>query len=443
MLRIVLSAVLAVSALAAGGCRLSPFRHIGACPDTALPGDPAAEPATMASDLVTDREAADGLFVGVGLSGGGSRAAVYAAEILDQLHRRGVMARVDYLSTVSGGSIAGAYYCLSRDPGKAAEGDLVWEPAAVHRDLTTNFWAPFIAQALNPLHVVAYCFTGRNRSGAMADVFDHTVFHGRTLGDLNSDRPKLLINATRLDTGQRFTFTDASLGALNVRTAPLRVADAVQASAAFPGFFQPRTFPKYARGDDGGWRTASYLHLMDGGAFDNLGLDALAAIYRNNKHRFPKGAVFILVDSSRPIVAPEGAETNPDLRSGIDYVLDIVSASAALDTVMEMSRIALLGLAEKASGPERFRVIHLYYPTGLLPGEKDGGRDRLPTSKLVDLNDPLKPLVDDWRQFVGLIAPTNLAIDEDKAEVTRAAARRVLERNAHRFRAAGLPVPTE
>src|SRR2546425_11108698 len=55
----------------------------------------------------------DGYFVGLSISGGGSRSSVFAAACMFQLQQLGLLQKVDYISTVSGGSLAAAYYCLN------------------------------------------------------------------------------------------------------------------------------------------------------------------------------------------------------------------------------------------------------------------------------------------------------------------------------------------
>src|SRR4051794_39684191 len=55
----------------------------------------------------------DGYFVGLALSGGGSRSANFSAACMFELQRIGLLQRVDYISSVSGGSLTGAYYCLN------------------------------------------------------------------------------------------------------------------------------------------------------------------------------------------------------------------------------------------------------------------------------------------------------------------------------------------
>lgn len=49
--------------------------------------------------------------VGLALSGGDYRAAAFHLGTLEKLHEMGILGKIDIISTVSGGSIVGAYYC--------------------------------------------------------------------------------------------------------------------------------------------------------------------------------------------------------------------------------------------------------------------------------------------------------------------------------------------
>jgi len=57
----------------------------------------------------------DNNFIGVAISGGGSRASVFSAAVFFELQRYGLLQQVDVLSSVSGGSFTAAYYVLSCD----------------------------------------------------------------------------------------------------------------------------------------------------------------------------------------------------------------------------------------------------------------------------------------------------------------------------------------
>lgn len=433
-----LSAAVAAALLvlpSAAGCKFSPFRHIGAVPDSARPG-PVLEPVSAGAEL-TPEAVEDGLFVGLALSGGGSRAAVFGAEILFELQRLGVTDRVDYVSAVSGGAMAAGYYGLSRDPGEAGPHDLVWAPEPVFEALATDFWKPFLLRAASPIGLLAYWFTGYNRSAIMAEVFDAYLFGGRRLGDLNLRRPRLLIQATRLVSGRPFVFGNDTLGELNIRPAPLKMSVAVMASAAFPGFFQTLTLPRYVCGPDGRWEVGSYVHLMDGGVFDNTATKVLMDLYEARRDRFPRGAVILVVDSTRPLLPPENAENRADLRGNVDYLIDTVSAAAAAGVLQQLAWASTVErLRDLAAGNGRVRVIDFHYPRGLLDvaGVPAPARDN---PWLFDPADPLEALVD-WRQLVGLIAPTDLAISDENLRVTREAARAEVRRLLPQLRAAGL-----
>src|SRR5688500_12513820 len=89
--------------------------------------DSKATTATTAPARLGD-DGDDGYFVGIGISGGGSRSANFAAACMFHLQRLGLLQRVDYISAVSGGSLTAAYYCVSTD----AE----WNPGDVQKKLT-------------------------------------------------------------------------------------------------------------------------------------------------------------------------------------------------------------------------------------------------------------------------------------------------------------------
>ena len=53
--------------------------------------------------------------LGLSLSGGGYRATGFHLGTLKKLQEMNILPEVDVLSTISGGSITGAYYCLNKD----------------------------------------------------------------------------------------------------------------------------------------------------------------------------------------------------------------------------------------------------------------------------------------------------------------------------------------
>src|SRR5690349_19503583 len=57
----------------------------------------------------------EGKRIGLSLSGGGYRAAAFHLGTLLKLHELNLLKDVDVLSTISGGSITGAAYCLNQE----------------------------------------------------------------------------------------------------------------------------------------------------------------------------------------------------------------------------------------------------------------------------------------------------------------------------------------
>ena len=53
--------------------------------------------------------------LGLSLSGGGYRATAFHLGTLQKLQQMNILQQVDVMSTISGGSITGAFYCLQKD----------------------------------------------------------------------------------------------------------------------------------------------------------------------------------------------------------------------------------------------------------------------------------------------------------------------------------------
>ena len=107
------------------------------------------------------------VFVGLAISGGGSRAAVFGMAVLEQLKEIGILQHVTAISTTSGGGLAGAYY--------ATKGAGINWGNAKHR-MGTNFLGRWAWKNLLPWNLVSTAFTHEDRSNLMADVFDESLF---------------------------------------------------------------------------------------------------------------------------------------------------------------------------------------------------------------------------------------------------------------------------
>src|SRR5688500_426820 len=153
----------------------------------------------------------DGYFVGIGISGGGSRSANFAAACMFELQRLGLLQRADYISAVSGGSLTAAYYCVSTDE--------EWNPGTVQEKLTHSFATDLTIGMFLPWNMAWMLITDWDRSDLLADSFRKVLFtrdgEQLTFGDLRPERPRLLINATDLQSGKGFVFCNESFDKLN------------------------------------------------------------------------------------------------------------------------------------------------------------------------------------------------------------------------------------
>jgi NTE family protein len=275
----------------------------------------------------------DNNFIGVAISGGGSRAAIFSAAVLFELERYGLLQQVDVISSVSGGSFTAAYYVLSSDdPQKGPptiEGSArpQWDPQVVFPKLEKNFIAKWIGKSMLLTNILRYWFTYYKRTDIMAGViadalYDTSWFKGTgfLFRDLNPQRPYLILNATdNTDTGEQtsgtrvFCFTKECFGKIGSSIDRYSLAHAVMTSAAFPAVFQSVTLKDYSRKED--W----YVHLMDGGASDNLGITALTEILKEKTDTNSKKLI-IVIDVHTASYGKDPRDPNP--RKLIDYYID-------------------------------------------------------------------------------------------------------------------------
>jgi NTE family protein len=114
-----------------------------------------------------------------------------------------------------------------------------------------------------------------SRTDLLADAFDRWFFEGRQLEQLPSGC-RFIFNAASVTTGVRFGFErdvlgDWVMGRASTAGTGIRVAQAVAASAAVPGAFAPFEIKHVSFPCAHGIAPK----LVDGGAYDNMGLEAL------------------------------------------------------------------------------------------------------------------------------------------------------------------------
>lgn len=285
-------------------------------------------------------------FIGVAISGGGSRAANFAAGVLRELDYIGILRNVDAISSVSGGSLASAYVAAK---GKKYQRNTFefWENAK--RDLSQDFRSKLLVKLARPDNFFASMFGTLGRTELMAEVFDDSLFKGLTFGDMGDDGFGLLINATALNElpnsepqmcatrgtwgskvkWESVAFTDRffrSCLSSDLNSYPL--SRAVAASAAFPGLFSAVPLASYYSDSEvhfGAPKTPKhFLHVMDGGASDNLGIESLAGslLFREERTKTKiKQCLFIVIDAFASGDIDQRHNTD-DVRSWSDRLVD-------------------------------------------------------------------------------------------------------------------------
>lgn len=264
------------------------------------PAAPVVAVATRANQTLDQEARRDGRFIGLAISGGGSRAAVFGGAMLRELHRLGLLQQVDVLSAVSGGALPAAYYALDGyRTVNFANGFL--------ERMGHDFQQDVLGRWISPGTLLRRWFGDATKSDTVVQVLDEQLYHGATYADLNPSRPKLLLNATNALTGDPFVISDEGFSTLSSSLSAFSVSRAVYMSAAYPGVFDPVSLPP----------SEPAVHpavlAYDGGPSDNLGIKTLVNLLVKADQQaaltaqFPMGCVIIAVDAT-PRIASDTAQ---------------------------------------------------------------------------------------------------------------------------------------
>jgi hypothetical protein len=289
------------------------------------------------------------LVVGVALSGGGSRAALFGASCLEALAQvrapggASVLDQVTHLSSVSGGSVAASYYAMKKPSKETAvlgpDGALTNEYKTFFAGYKDNVSQDFESALLwRQIGSFRWILNPALAAQSLTELFTERLLGPVTFADLSAreargDSPRLIINTTLYNNGRRFAITTlppetfrydffgdlhqslAKRGKsaeyppmllrrweavlpltpldLKMDLCPLRLAGAVTASASFPPLVGPITFG-VGEGDQ-------YWHTGDGGLYENSGTESLLFVYlKQLQAKKSRRALIIAFDSSYP-----------------------------------------------------------------------------------------------------------------------------------------------
>ncbi len=271
--------------------------------------------------------------IGLALSGGGFRAAAFHLGVFRKLKALELLDKIDLLSCVSGGSIAGAYLALHWNSPTALD-EIEWY---VHsRSIAVS---SVIGGILDPFE---------SRLEKLANSYDRDLFKHKSLSALDGG-PRIYLNSTNLATGNMFFFVagggqkeEMGEHELGVVDAPnFRIALAVAASSAFPPVFPPLRLDActYAHA-----AAVEYVTLTDGGIYDNMGVNPL--LRERNELDY-----LIISDGGKPFAnnrqpTESGAIV---LKAGLDIMMEQIRG-------LEFDRIAYRHLAGMGPKPLWFSI---------------------------------------------------------------------------------------
>ena len=275
-------------------------------------------------------------------SGGGTRAAAMAYGVMQGLREtlietdsgtHSMLDEVDTISGVSGGSFPAAYYGLFQD--RIFD---EFEP----RFLRRNIQGAILWRALIPWNTIALLTPWLSRSEIAEGIYHKSVFDEATFQTLTeANGPVIYINATDLASGERFTFSQGMFDLICSDLQALPISYAVAASSAVPMLLSPISLRSRAgtcgyeipsllkeglearTSDPRRYRAAKsftqlhdkksrFLHLVDGGIADNLGLRAGIDILEAMGSLEKALEVMNLEMPDQLVVISVNAETNPN-----------------------------------------------------------------------------------------------------------------------------------
>jgi hypothetical protein len=293
------------------------------------------------------------LLLGVALSGGGSRAALFAEAGLEALAGLraadgvSVINKINHLSSVSGGSLSASYYILKK-PGREvpvlnSDGSLSEAYRAFFEqyraDLSQDFETSLIWRQLLSFRWINSALAAQT----LTEILESKLYGKAQIGDLAArekvgDTPGLIINTTLYNNGRRLAMTwlpsdvfqydffpdlEADLKRegrqmeetpyirerwkllwpmtpidLHANPCTVLVASAATASASFAPLIGPSTL---RIGDE-----EAYWHVGDGGLYENSGIESLLMLYlKQLQMKRAKRALIIALDSSFPFSVGE------------------------------------------------------------------------------------------------------------------------------------------
>lgn len=391
-------------------------------------------------------------------SGGGSRAAALGYGVLEALARqplphntaRTLLDSVDLVYGVSGGSILAIYYALH---GK----DTL--PGFETRFLKQNFQRQIGEQILSLANMPRLTSPEFGRGDLLQEQLEASLFGSATFADLIDARqgPFAVISATDMTLGTRIEFTQEYFDLLCLDLSELRLARAVAASSAVPLIFSPLTLNNHGGtcgytlpqrlqhlldndSDNHSLRSQTrrelsaqrrayensaerpYIHLLDGGLTDNLGLRSLldtTELYPENllqqqmRAQKVRNIVIISVNAQNRVSSNiDKTAAVPGFVDQVNAIIDIPINQHSQESLRRVRAVAdgwnaanhgtsspvslyFIGLSlfDLPAGSERDHLLNL--PTSFYLNENDVNRLKTAAHQLLGQSREYRRLLDD------------------------------------------------
>jgi len=419
-------------------------------------------------------------------SGGGTRAAAFSYGVLEELRRtvllaggehRTLLDEVDLIAGVSGGSFTALSYALYGDKLFSE-----YETRFLKRDVE----GALIDRLINPFYWPKLIGGSYGRSELAADYYDEILFQGATFADLrDKPTPMAVAGGTDLTNGARLEFSQTNFDLLCSDLDKVHLARAAAASSAVPVVLSPVTLNNYA-GSCGyeypAWlkdltdknsdnvpamrllqryhdlqefrnsKEHPYIHLVDGGLADNLGVRAILeameefetnAAFREAFHlQLASGerhrVVLIVVNSlAVPKTNWDKSESPPGLASQL-----LKSSGVPMSRYTAESIDLMKDLVYRWQTERELKILQ-----ARLAGESEAQADALvPKIDVYGINIGFEQIADPMERNYFMSLPTSFVLKPEEVDRLRAIAARLLhqsEEYKRLLKALGAELPKE
>ncbi len=397
-------------------------------------------------------------------SGGGTRAAAFSYGVLEFLRntemvgpkgkKMRLLDSVGLITGVSGGSFTALSYGLY--------GDKLFEEYE-KRFLKRDVQGEIVSRVLNPVYWPSLSSSGWGRSELAAQLYDEILFEGATFGDLAKRKgPFIVASATDISTGSRFVFNQRVFDTMCSDLSSVPLSRAAAASSAVPVVLSPVTFNNY--GGSCGWKppvwmtpfldnsnvkrpaaraTRSiqaenslsdsskkpYLHLVDGGVSDNVGmrgvLDSLElreALYdtgtSTSLDRIRRVIVFVVNSLSEPKTDWDERERPPD---------SLTVLLKAAGTPIDHYSYEAVELLKDTSA--RWNALRKIRDSAAMKANKDpaiAALMKVPNAEIYTIDVSFKQIKSEEERFYLNQQPTSFVLTDEAVDRLRASAGKII-----------------